>query len=124
MYVAFWEPFNLGYVGECARLDISHAVFNKMMDASCASVSKFKLYFNLGFVGVSVRCFSLDTVAGIARRSWPRLGLSEGRDSDNLTHWLISTQFRTVQRRILQVLRRAEVDELDVAAPACDMRVT
>jgi hypothetical protein len=34
VYVAFWEPFNLGYVGECARLDISHAVFNKMMDAS------------------------------------------------------------------------------------------
>ena len=33
VYVAFWEPFNLGYVGECARLDISHAVFNKMMDA-------------------------------------------------------------------------------------------
>jgi len=31
VYVAFWEPFNLGYVGECARLDISHAVFNKMV---------------------------------------------------------------------------------------------
>ena len=37
---------------------------------------------------------------------------------------LISTQLATVQRRILEVLRRAEVDELDVAAPACDMRVT
>jgi hypothetical protein len=50
VYVAFWEPFNLGYVGECARLDISHAVFNKMMDASFASVSNFKRPSILGLL--------------------------------------------------------------------------
>ena len=34
------------------------------------------------------------------------------------------TQLATVQRAVLQILRRAEVDELDVAAPAFEMRVT
>jgi CRP-like cAMP-binding protein len=48
VYVAFWEPFNLGYVGECATLDISHAVFNKMMDAFFL-VDLF-VNFNTGFV--------------------------------------------------------------------------
>ena len=40
VYVAFWEPFNLGYVGECARLDISHAVFNKMVRRGVRTPSK------------------------------------------------------------------------------------
>ena len=40
VYVAFWEPFNLGYVGECARLDISHAVFNKMVRRGVPTPSK------------------------------------------------------------------------------------
>ena len=34
------------------------------------------------------------------------------------------TQLATVQRAVFQVLRRAEVDELDVAAPASEVRVT
>ena len=40
VYVAFWEPFNLGYVGECATLDISHAVFNKMVRRGVLTTSK------------------------------------------------------------------------------------
>ena len=48
VYVAFWEPFNLGYVGECARLDISHAVFNKMMDASFLQCVELQAPFNSG----------------------------------------------------------------------------
>ena len=35
--------------------------------------SKFNLCFNLRCVVVGVRCFSLNTVAGIARRSCPSL---------------------------------------------------
>jgi len=39
--------------------------------------SKFNLCFNFGCFAVGARCYSLDTVACIARRSCPSLGLSE-----------------------------------------------
>ena len=44
--------------------------------------AKFNLCFNFGFVGVCVRCCSLDTVEGISRGSCPSLGLSEGRGAE------------------------------------------
>ena len=58
--------------------------------------SKFNLCFNSGFVGVWVRCGSLQAVECISRRSCPSLGLPEGRGAEmaSLTHWLISTQVR------------------------------
>ena len=37
---------------------------------------------NSGSLAVGVRCRSLDTVAGTSRRSWPSLGLSEGRGAE------------------------------------------
>ena len=43
---------------------------------------KFNLCFNFGCVAVGVRCCSLDTVEGIPRGSWPRLGLSEDRGAE------------------------------------------
>ena len=60
--------------------DSDHAVHTADL-MWCKSVwqAKFNLCFNFGFVGVCVRCCSLDTVEGISRRSCPSLGLSEGR---------------------------------------------
>ena len=39
------------------------------LELECFTVSKFKLYFNLRFVGVGVRCSSLYVEEGISRRS-------------------------------------------------------
>ena len=47
-----------------------------------------KLCFNLRFVGVGARCYSLNTVSTINWRSCPSLGLSEGRGAEIV----ISTQ--------------------------------
>ena len=44
--------------------------------------AKFKLCFNLRCVAVWVRCYSLNTVSTISRRSCPSLGLSEGRGAE------------------------------------------
>ena len=44
------------------------------LESVTARQAKFKLCFNLRFVGVGVRCYSLNTVEGIPRRSCvPRL---------------------------------------------------
>ena len=47
----------------------------EMMEAFTVfvSVANFKVCFDLEFVVVVVRCRSLDTVACVARRSWPSL---------------------------------------------------
>ena len=50
-------------------------------------------------------------VSEFGPKTWPRC-----RDSE--------TQLATVQRRILQIFGGPEVDELDVAAPAFEVRVT
>ena len=43
---------------------------------------KFNVCFNFGFVGVWVRCCSLNTVVCISRGSCPSLGLSEDRGAE------------------------------------------
>ena len=59
--------------GTCGA-DVCHLNMHKTF---CAFPvwSNFKLYFNLRCLGVWVRCFSLNTVEGTSRRSWPSLGL-------------------------------------------------
>ena len=44
--------------------------------------SRFKLYFNSGSRAVCARCGSLHAAECISRRSWPRLGRSEGRGAE------------------------------------------
>ncbi len=69
-----------------------HTVVSEPMDLGTveARVEIFKLYFNLGFVGVWVRCSSLYVEEGISRRSCPSLSRKH-----NLTHWLISHRSTT-----------------------------
>ena len=52
-----------------------HNVVSEPMDLGTveARVEIFKLCFNSGSLGVCVRCYSLNTVEGIPRRSWPSL---------------------------------------------------
>ena len=52
------------------------------LEYGTARQANFKLCFNSGFVGVWVRCSSLYVEEGIARRSCPSLGLSEGRGAE------------------------------------------
>ena len=57
-----------------------HELLKEMFEIVVFSVSNFKLCFNLGCVVVWVRCYSI--LEGISRRSWPSLGLSEGRGAE------------------------------------------
>ena len=58
--------------GTCGA-DVCHLNMHKTFCNS--AVSKFKLCFNSGCVGVFVWCYSPYWVAGTSRGSWPSLGL-------------------------------------------------
>ena len=66
----------------CERLRDEHLLYlpdtgmcqRGKQSSTCAST--------LGCVGVWVRCYSLHDEEGISRRSWPRLGRSEGRGAE------------------------------------------
>ena len=61
-------------------------------------VSNFKLYFNLGFVDVVVRCGSLSDEEGSSRRSWPSLGRNQGRGGSGRHDGVSSRRWRPCGR--------------------------